>query len=679
MSKFTSLIRRAPKRFSALALIIAAVVIVPVAVNAWGPNRDTFTMRNAANHIVFNSITDNPSIGDERNFVGIRETTAANKWYDTMEVQEGKEYLVRMYVHNNAATNLGLVAENVTAKFNLPNTTAKSHTVTGYLSASNVGKTNNGDPGRFYEVWDEATFTGTKDFNLSYIKGSLKYENNHFGPTGTALPESIFTGTGAKLGYDKLDGRIPGCFKYSGYVTFKVKPQMEKKFDFGASKKVSKHGENKWVEEYKAKPGETVDFLVEYKNTGETEQSNVTLRDQLPKGLTYVNGSTKYGNATYPNGTKASDGITTSTGINVGKYAPGANAWAIFSAKVDENDKLEKCATNKLVNKATVSTGGYKKEDEANVIVDKNCKPTPAYECKSLGVTVISDTKFRFTVDYNVQNATFKEVTYIIRDANGTEIDRKTSTSKTLDYTRTTVGKYTVQAVISVTIDGQTKTATSENCKKPFEVPAKPVTPVVKCDSLSVSRLSRDRTKFLFTTEYTAQNATFTGVTYVIRNANGTEVDRKTSTEKTLEYTQTTTGKYSVQAIVSFTVNGETKTATGDNCKKEFEVPAKPEFCPIPGKEHLPKDSPECKVTPCPIPGKEHLPKDSPDCVTPPETCPIPGKEHLPKDSAECVETPDVPPELPQTGTGENIVAFLGLGSLIASVGYYIASRRALS
>lgn len=562
MSKFTSLIRRAPKRFSALALIIAAVVIVPVAVNAWGPNRDTFTMRNAANHIVFNSITDNPSIGDERNFVGIRETTAANKWHDTMEVQQGKEYYVRMYVHNNAATSLGLVAENVTAKFTLPTTTAKAHQVSGFLSASNVGKTNNGDPGRFYEVYDHATFTSKKDFNLSYVKGSLKYENNHFGTTGTPLPESIFTSTGAKLGYDKLDGKIPGCFKFSGYVTFKVKPQIEKKFDFSASKQVSKHGENKWVDDYKAKPGETVDFLVQYKNTGETEQTNVTLRDQLPAGLTYVNGSTKYGNANHPNGTKASDGITTSAGINVGKYAPGANAWAIFSAKVAENDKLEKCEANKLVNKATVSTGGYKKEDEANVIVDKNCKP--------------------------------------------------------------------------------------------------PVKPAYKCDSLKVTRVGNERTKFLFNTEYTAENATFTGVTYVIRNASGAEIDRKTSTGKSLEYTQTTTGTFTVEAIVSFTVNGEAKTAPVGNCKAEFTVPQKPEFCPIPGKEHLPKDSPEC--------------------VEPPkENCPIPGKEHLPKDSAECVETPELPPELPQTGTGENIVAFLGLGSLIASVGYYIASRRALS
>ena len=52
--------------------------------------------------------------------------------------EDGKEYLVRMYVHNNAAANLNKVAENVTAKFNLPTTTGKSIQVDGFLSASNA-------------------------------------------------------------------------------------------------------------------------------------------------------------------------------------------------------------------------------------------------------------------------------------------------------------------------------------------------------------------------------------------------------------------------------------------------------------------------------------------------------------------------------------------------------------
>ena len=366
MSRLISIIRRAPKRTSAVLAIIAAAIIVPATLFAWGPTRPTYTIAHPADHVTFNSITDDPNIGDERNFVGIRETGTNNLWSDDMTVQSGKQYTVRMYVHNNAADNLNLVAENVTAKFNLPTTTGKSIQVNGFLDSSNATPT---------EVYDHAIFSSTSDFNLAYVSGSLKFENNSFGAAGIALPESIFTSTGAKLGYDKLDGKIPGCFQYAGYVSFTVKPQFANSV-FTVSKMVSKHGDNKWVESYVAQPGETVDYLIQYKNTGNTQQDSVTMRDTLPAGMTYVDGSTTYGNSKTPAGVKASDNIANGTGINVGSYAAGANAWSIFSAKVPSVNQIN-CGENTLVNTAEVTTGGGSLEDTANVTVTKICKETP--------------------------------------------------------------------------------------------------------------------------------------------------------------------------------------------------------------------------------------------------------------------------------------------------------------
>jgi hypothetical protein len=121
MSKLIALFRKAPKLTTALIAMIAASIIVPAALLAWGPSRPTYTMAHPADHITFDSITDNPNIGDERNFVGARDESNSNVWYDSIKVQEGHEYLVRMYVHNNAASNLNLVAQNVTAKFNITN------------------------------------------------------------------------------------------------------------------------------------------------------------------------------------------------------------------------------------------------------------------------------------------------------------------------------------------------------------------------------------------------------------------------------------------------------------------------------------------------------------------------------------------------------------------------------
>lgn len=474
-----SLIKYAPKRTLAVIAMLAAAAIVPATLLAYGPtNRATFTAPDGAPYVTFNSIT-NGTIGDERNFVGIRENTGTNSgignvWYDNMTVAKDKTYLVRMYVHNDAVDPT-MVAHDVTAEINLPTTTAKSIEVQGFVRWS-------GDTAPT-EVWDEATFSSNEDFNLAYVSGSLKYENNSVGKNGgIALPESIFTSAGTKLGYDSLNGDIPGCFQYAGYVTFVVKPQFapELTTDFTLQKMVSKHGANKWVESYTAQPGEIVDYLLVYKNTGETQENDVTFRDTLPADITYKKGTTTYGNTVYPKGTPASDNVANGTGINVGNYAVGANAWVIFSAEVAKNGDLDVCGENTLINKAKVTTNGLSINDTANVVVNKTCDtPKVVYTCDSLGVAKLSNTSNRFTVGYSLTNATFKNVSYVIRNAAGAVVETKTATGNTLDYNQATVGKYSVQATITVTADNKQVTATSESCKANFEVTSTPVEPPV--------------------------------------------------------------------------------------------------------------------------------------------------------------------------------------------------------
>lgn len=370
MKKLISLIRKAPKRTSAALAIIAAAVIVPATLFAWGPTRDTYTIESPADKITFNSIVDNPVVGDERNFVVVRDAaiTTDGGWQDNVTVQPGKEYLVRVYVHNNAATSLNLKALNTRVSATVPTTTGKNVSVSGFVTADNS------DP---LSVWDDIHFNSTSDFNLAYVPGSAEIYNNGYaaGGSGKSLPDSIVTSAGALIGYNGPDGTVPGCFQYANYVYFKIKPQFAPTSEFTMSKKVSKHGANQWVESYAAQPGETVDFLIKYNNVGEVQQDGVTFRDTLPAGMTYVAGSTIFGNASNPSGVKASDNIANGVGINVGSYKPGSNAWAIFSAKVAANDNLPTCGANTLVNKAKVTTGGGSIEDTANVTVPKECQP----------------------------------------------------------------------------------------------------------------------------------------------------------------------------------------------------------------------------------------------------------------------------------------------------------------
>jgi uncharacterized repeat protein (TIGR01451 family)/LPXTG-motif cell wall-anchored protein len=566
MGKLLAILKRLPRRTSAVVAIVAATVIVPAALFAWGPDRPTYTEQNPAPHITFNSITNNSFYGDERNFTTIKDAANTNDggWTDKVTAQPGKEYLVRMYVHNNAADNLNLVATNVRASASVPTTTGKTIPISGFVSADNS------NPGK---IWDDVELTAAQDFNLAFVPGSARFHNNSVGKAaaGVALPDSIVTSTGALLGYDKLDGKIPGCYKYSGYVYFKVKPQFGPENEFEVKKEVRKSGTTGWYDTVGVKPGDSVDFLISYDNTGDTRQNNVTVKDVLPAGLTYVNGSTYVTNSTSPNGTKVSDNLTTSTGINITDYAPGAGAYVKFSAKVNANDTLPVCGPNKLINKAQVIVDGGYKEDTAEVTVPKECKPeTPKYTCDSLTVTKISRTSFTFSTQYTVENATFKSVTYVIRDDKGAEIARSTSPN----YTQAKTGAYTVEAIVTVTVDGVDKTASSAHCKKAFEV------------------------------------------------------------------------KEEEKECKPGIPEGD------DRCKEECKpgIPVGDDRC---------EEKPECK------PG---IPVGDDRCN---ETPCVPSKAN-----DNCGE---VPTELPKTGAGDSLVALVGAGSLIAAIGYYIASRRALS
>jgi uncharacterized repeat protein (TIGR01451 family)/LPXTG-motif cell wall-anchored protein len=543
MSNLISLINRAPKRFTATLAILAAAIIVPVAAYAWGPDRQTYTYENPAPHVTFNSITNNPRVGDERNFVRIREDVAGATFGDNVNLQAGKTYEVMVYYHNNAASNLNAsgkgIAHNVNLKMDMPAVIKPgvNAALTGTISSPDAQPTS---------VWDEAwAKNGTNaDMAFRYITGSAKISSNG-AVNGTSMPDSMFT-TGAPLGYDSLNGTVPGCNEYAGYVFFKVRTDQP---NFTIKKQVSVDGKT-WVDDsVKANPGATIQYRIVYENTGTSQQNNVSLRDTLPAGVTYVSGSSFIANETTGGQYKPNtDGITT-TGVNVGSYKPSGNVYYKFSAKLPTEDKL-KCGTNTLVNTALASTTGGSKTDTATVTVDRECKPVVKYTCDALGVTVVDRTHFTFNTKYTVQNATFKSVTYVIKDANGKVVDTKTSKSTSLNYTQTTTGKYTVQATITVTVDGTDKTATSSACKASFEVPAQP-------GNITVCELS-------------------------------------TKKIVTINENQFDASKYS-------------------------------------------------------------------------------------KDLSKCQETPVTPPELPQTGMTENIVAITGLGALIASIVYYVASRRALN
>ena len=93
-------------KFKISFFIISMFFLIPTVLFAWGPSeRETFTWENKAPHAVFNSIENNPQIGDERDFVRIRKVGDLT-WSNEIKIEANTEYEVFIYFHNNAMENL---------------------------------------------------------------------------------------------------------------------------------------------------------------------------------------------------------------------------------------------------------------------------------------------------------------------------------------------------------------------------------------------------------------------------------------------------------------------------------------------------------------------------------------------------------------------------------------------
>lgn len=350
--------------------ILMSVVTVGGAVTAYGPQRPTFTIENPADYITFNSITNNPNYGDERNFTTIKDVSHSGPggWKDTITVENGKEYIVSIYVHNNAHQDLNLVSTNTRVSASVPATTANNVQIDGFITADNANPN---------KIWDSVVMTSDKKFNISYVQGSARFNNNINPGAGFTLSNDIVTSTGALVGYTAMDGKVPGCFQYDGVASFRVKVNMPSS-NFTVEKKVRLSGTTAWQENITAQPGQKVDYQIAYTNNGTTEQSNVMARDELPAEIKYTSNTTTLRNSSNPNGNglAITSNNLVSSGINIGNYVPGGNAYVRFSAVLPSSDKLAVCGPNPLVNTGIITTQNGVKSDTATVTVVKPCAGT---------------------------------------------------------------------------------------------------------------------------------------------------------------------------------------------------------------------------------------------------------------------------------------------------------------
>jgi hypothetical protein len=200
--------------------LVAGIALVPAVTSLAGfspADRPTFTWDNTASYVTFNSITNNPSVGDERPFLSGKVNSAPGNVVDNIHVNDNDEVVLRVYLHNNAASNLNLVSTNTRVKILLPKAASAATYAAGYITSDNANPR---------VVADTVDFNGDRPFTVEYLPGTAYLTNKIF-TSGTLISDSVVSDSGALVGYNALDGRVPGCFEYSGYVTIRVRVHMQ--------------------------------------------------------------------------------------------------------------------------------------------------------------------------------------------------------------------------------------------------------------------------------------------------------------------------------------------------------------------------------------------------------------------------------------------------------------------
>jgi len=469
-----------PKKAWFALVTLAAIAGIGIGVQAgFGPDRPTYTMAHPADHITFNSITDNPLVGDERAFVRGALPGASGYSDPVTGAKDGEEVTIEVFVHNDAASNLNLVAKNTKVRIALPSGSNRTQTVTGYVSADNA------QPVTIHDTLD-ITGANNGTFELQYIAGSARLKTNKL--DSVKLSDNIVT-SGATIGYDALDGNVPGCSEFAGWVTLKVKVNMP---NYAVQKSVRLAGEDstKWRERANVKIGDKVQWLIRVTNIGSTNLSNIVVLDELPPYMTAEKGSVKLIDDVHPasnpyvyddSAIQQKDGKVY-VNVDSGTYAPNSGAYVMFDSVVT-NNKAISCGNQLLTNLAYATPKSYGSvSDIAQVIVvnDTPCEnQTPIYSCDALDVKTIGGREIEATVAYTAKSgATFSDVSYTFGDSNSLVTDKTT-----VKHTYATDGVYTIKAVPSFMVDGKKVTAESQNCVKvvKFESgnPVPPETPSV--------------------------------------------------------------------------------------------------------------------------------------------------------------------------------------------------------
>jgi uncharacterized repeat protein (TIGR01451 family) len=457
------LLKRLPKKAMILIALFTFVLVIGgyalVTKADFGPERRTFTMANPAPYVTFNSITDNPVAGDERYFL-TGALPGTGRWSDPVRgAQDGQEITLRIFVHNDAAANLHLNARDTRVRVQIPGGSRQNQQIIAYVNADNS---------RPRSVWDTLDVSGANNgfFELQYVPGSARLTNNHF-TNGVRLPDSIVGENGAQVGYSSLNGVVPGCAQFSGWVTLRVKVNMPR-YTIRKLVRLPGEGADRWRESVNTKVNSRVEWDIEVRNAGSTTLNNIIVLDQVPRYMSVVPGSVRMYNANHPttpyvypdSAIQQRDGRYF-VNVNAGDYKPNSNLHLRFDTQVVDDGSLA-CGNSRLTNQAFATPGGYGSVSSyAYVVINKVCEQA-SYSCDALNIGYPGGTRtISAQVDYTTQNgAVYRDVNINFGDGSAPYVSNNNSTTHTFAQD----GTYTISATVGFMLNGQRVTANGPQC-----------------------------------------------------------------------------------------------------------------------------------------------------------------------------------------------------------------------
>lgn len=222
-----------------------------------------------------------------------------------------------IWYHNTELENSGKNATDLNVKIALPTTLGTSHTATSTVGGSNTNV-----------ISDTASVTTQVPTRLAFIPGTA-YRRHNIGTNASPnwvteqISDSVVTS-----GY--VIPSMNPCWNYQETIT--VQARVNASY-LSINKMGNVAGGSGWLKDFNAQPGNNVSYVINIKNEGNTVIHNVTVRDQVPTGLSYVAGSARLINGSNPGGISISDNLVTS-GVNIGDYNPGSNALVRYSVSV---------------------------------------------------------------------------------------------------------------------------------------------------------------------------------------------------------------------------------------------------------------------------------------------------------------------------------------------------------